>query len=85
MKIRFTKKFQHKYKKLPYEIQKKTDDNLLLFKRDSNYPSLKIKKMKGHQKIWEGRITRKYRFTFCIKNDVYILRNIGTHDILQKP
>ena len=41
--------------------------------------------MKGHQEIWEGRITRKYRFTFCIKNDVYILRNIGTHDILQKP
>ena len=40
--------------------------------------------MKGIE-IWEGRITRDYRFTFEIIGEVYKLRHIGKHDILHNP
>ena len=41
--------------------------------------------MEGHDDIWEGRITRDYRFTFEIVGDLYKLRHIGPHDILNRP
>ena len=37
------------------------------------------------QDIWEGRITKGYRFTFQVRQDTYLLRRIGTHDILAAP
>lgn len=52
---------------------------------DPQHPSLNIKKMNDPRSVWECRITKSYRFTFQIKNDSYILRTIGTHDILQNP
>jgi hypothetical protein len=41
--------------------------------------------MQDPRDIWEGRISRSYRFTFQITEDAYVLRAIGTHDILSKP
>ena len=35
--------------------------------------------------IWEARVTKGYRLTFEIVDDVYLLRRVGTHDILKKP
>ena len=49
------------------------------------HPSLRLKKIKGHPTIWEGRITESYRFTFQIAGEIYLLRRIGTHDILKTP
>ena len=85
MKLQFTKKFARKYQKLPLKIQQATDKQLRILLSDSNHPSLNIKKMQDPRDIWEGRITRSYRFTFQIEDDIYILRTIGTHDILNKP
>jgi mRNA-degrading endonuclease YafQ of YafQ-DinJ toxin-antitoxin module len=56
-----------------------------LFLENPKHPSLHIKKMKGHPEIWEGRITRDYRFTFKVVENTYFLRRIGTHDILKTP
>jgi len=33
------------------------------------HPSLQIKKMKGYENHWEGRVTLHYRFTFMIEGD----------------
>jgi hypothetical protein len=41
--------------------------------------------MQDPREIWEARITKGYCITFQIKNETYILRNIGTHDALDKP
>jgi hypothetical protein len=41
--------------------------------------------MKGVGEIWEGRVTTSYRFTFQIEGDTYILRKVGSHEILKKP
>ena len=85
MKYYRTERFKKQYKKLPQYIKKATKKQLGFLLSDPNHPSLNIKKMKDPRDIWEGRITQSYRFTFQIKEDTYILRNIGTHDILEKP
>jgi mRNA-degrading endonuclease RelE of RelBE toxin-antitoxin system len=85
MKLLFTKNFIREYRKLSQKIQKATDKQLELFLSDPGHPSLKIKKMQDPRDIWEGRITQSYRFTFQIEDDTYVLRKVGTHDMLKKP
>jgi mRNA-degrading endonuclease RelE of RelBE toxin-antitoxin system len=85
MKLTFTKTFIKAYRKLPPHIQEHSDKQLELLLSNPNHPSLNIKKMNDPRNIWEARITYSYRFTFNIKDDTYILRHIGTHDILKKP
>jgi mRNA-degrading endonuclease RelE of RelBE toxin-antitoxin system len=85
MKLLFTKTFIRDYRKLPQQIQKTTDKQLGLLLSDPKHPSLNIKKMQDPRNIWEGRVTESYRFTFQMAGDTYILRKVGTHDILKKP
>jgi len=85
MKLKSTPTFDKNYQSLPMMIQKRTDEKLQLLLSNPQHPSLQIKKMKGVGEIWEGRVTTSYRFTFQIEGDTYILRKVGTHEILKKP
>ncbi len=58
---------------------------LTLLLENPRHPSLRIKKMEDPRQIWEASITKSYRFTFQIQRDTYLLRRIGTHDILKTP
>ena len=84
-KLLFTKNFIREYRKLPQQVQKATDKQLGLLLSNPQHPSLNIKKMQDPRDIWEGRVTESYRFTFQIEGDTYILRKVGTHDILKNP
>ena len=85
MELVFTKPFIKAYNSLPQRIRRLTDKQLELLLSNPQYPSLQIKKMEDSRDIWEGRITKNYRFTFCIQGATYILRKVGTHDILKTP
>lgn len=85
MKLSFTKTFIRDYRKLPQDIRELTDKQLGLLLSNPKHPSLNLKKMKDPRDIWEGRITLSYRFTFQIAEDAYILRQVGTHDVLRNP
>lgn len=85
MKLSFTKHFIRDYRNLPHNIQESVDKQLELLLNDQRHPSLNIKKMNDPRNIWEGRVTASYRFTFNIKGEVYIMRRVGTHDILKSP
>ena len=85
MKLAFTKTFIRDYRKLPQDIQDLTDKRLGVLLSNSKHPSLNLKKMKDPRNIWEGRITLSYRFTFQITGDIYVLRKVGTHDVLRNP
>ena len=41
--------------------------------------------MNDPREIWEGRITQPYRFAYQIEGDTYVLRRLGTRDILKNP
>ena len=85
MILHYKKTFKEQYEKLPDPIQKRVDEKLKLLLSDPRRPSLQVSKMKDFEEIWEGKISRGYRFTFQIKEDSYILRKIGKHEILRKP
>ena len=85
MQLRRTKRFIKDYAALPDELRRKTEKALYSLFKDPRYPSLKIKKIEGRQNIWELRVSDSYRLTFQVSEDTYILRRVGTHDILKKP
>ncbi len=83
--LRWSEPFKRDYKKLPDEIKKRARKQFLLLKQNPRHPSLQIKKTKGevikdYSDIFEGRITKNYRFLFLIKDDVFVLLRCGRHD-----
>ena len=85
MKLLFTKTFVRDYRKLPQDIQELTDKQLGLLLSNPKHPSLNVKKMKDPREIWEARITMSYSLTFQVAENTYILRKVGTHDVLRNP
>ena len=91
MKYRRTQTFRDDFAKLPRHIQEKVKDKFGLFQQDLEHPSLRIKKMKGFEGIWEGHITREYVFTFHREVDpesqetIIVFRRTGTHNIYSNP
>jgi mRNA-degrading endonuclease RelE of RelBE toxin-antitoxin system len=90
MIYRRTGRFRDAYRTLPKEIQEKVIRPFSLFKTNPRHPSLVIKKMKGREDIWEGRIDQDYRFTFHFEKDektgetICVFRNVDSHDACLK-
>jgi mRNA interferase RelE/StbE len=86
---RLTESFKRDYKTLENDIKETAKKAFGLFKENTNHPSLRIKRMRGHKSIWEGHITEKYVFTFHKeKGDnctIYWFRRIGDHTIYKNP
>lgn len=82
--FRFSRTFKKQYQKLPAIVQKAFDEKLSLFLEDMFHPGLRVKKIQGTKHVWEGSVTKNYRFTFHFDRDVAVFRLIGTHDILQR-
>ena len=85
MRLLTTRPFEADYAALPERFRKLADQKLALFVESPRHPSLRIKKMHDPRGIWEGRITREYRFTFQMAGDACIHRRIGPHSILKTP
>lgn len=80
MPIIITHRFKKAYQKLPPEIQKKVKKALRLLDENRHHPSLRIRKIQGVENIYEGRVDRKYRFSFQRESDDVILHNVYNHD-----
>jgi mRNA-degrading endonuclease YafQ of YafQ-DinJ toxin-antitoxin module len=39
--------------------------------------------MQGLADVWEASVTMSYRMTFQRAGDTFILRRVGTHDVLK--
>lgn len=85
MKIALLKSFEKDFQKLPREIQHQALKKLTYLKSYMGHPSLRTKKIKGYEYIWEGSINMSYRFTYHFEGDTLYLRRIGTHSILGTP
>ena len=85
MKIQTARPFERDYNALPKLIKDQADKQFALLLENPHHPSLRVKKIKGHPNMFEGRVTKSYRFTFQISGEIYMLRRIGTHDVLKTP
>ena len=85
MKISRTEAFKRDFQRLPDLIKRRTEAALRILMSNPHHPSLRVKKVKGkilqgYENIFEGRITRDYRFFFLIETDAYILLRCGRHE-----
>lgn len=85
MKLIPTPTFEDAYQQLSPTIQRRVDEKLSLLLKNPRHPSLRFRKMKGHENIWEMRVSRNYRIIFLQSGEDFYLRNVGTHDILRNP
>ena len=85
MKITPTKRFKASFRKLSPTLQARALKQLEFLQANLFHPSLHTKKIKGIQgNIFETRITTAYRIIFDIREDRYILLDIGKHEILDR-
>jgi len=80
MRIDRTDRFKRAYKKLTEEDKRRAEKALYLLVSNMGHPSLRVKKIRKTQRIWEATVTTRIRMTFEIQDDVLILRNVGEHD-----
>lgn len=86
MEVARTDKFKKAYKNLTDEDKRRAEKALRLLVSNMSHPSLKVKRIRHTQRIWEARVSRKMRMTFEIQDDLLLLRNIGQHDkIIDSP
>lgn len=78
--IQFSSAADKSYKDLPRHIKNKADRQFKRILLDFKYPSLRVKKMKGYQGIFEARIDRNYRFAFSLHGVIIYIHTLGLHD-----
>jgi mRNA-degrading endonuclease RelE of RelBE toxin-antitoxin system len=83
MTLQPTARFAADYNGLPQPLQQRVDKTLALLLDNPRHPSLQIKKMKGYENRWEGRVSLHYRLIFTIEGEAYVLLRVGTHDLLK--
>ncbi len=81
----FTARFDRLFRRLPKAIRDATFEKLATYLDNPTHPSLRVKRIRGTDRIWEMSITMNYRLTFELEGETVILRRIGTHDILRRP
>ena len=84
-KLRILSTFKKDYKKLPPEIKDKVDRQLNFLIENPSHPSLNLHPIRGTKGIWEGYVDYQYRFTFELEGEFYVLRKVGSHDIIKNP
>ena len=84
MRYKRTPEFREDFDALPEKIKEKVKKAFELFQQDDHHPSLHTKKIKGTTDIFEGRIDRKYRFTFHYEEDAVVFRKIGPHRVVDE-
>lgn len=81
MELRPTKRFTKSLKRLDDQSRKAVKKAMMLLLENPHHPSLRTRKMEGHDSIFEASANMDIRITFHYeKPDVLVLRNCGHHD-----
>ena len=80
MEIRLSDKAVKQYQALSQSLQRKADKQFEYLVANIQHPSLDIKKYKGTDDLWQGRIDKGYRFYFYIIAPDYIVISIINHE-----
>lgn len=81
MHLQRTSRFDTNYAKLDAQSQKAIKKALALMIQDLRHPSLRVKKMRGKEYIYEASANMDIRITFHFADaKTIVLRNCGHHD-----
>lgn len=79
MKLRFTERADKDYASLPSAVRKAFAKQLRFLLDNRNHPSLRAKKYSEALGVWQGRVTRDWRFYFKIEGDEYVILSVIPH------
>ena len=79
------REFDRSFKRLPKRVRDEVLEKLDRFLDDPTHPSLRVKRIRGTDRLWAMSITMNYRLTFEVDEQRVLLRRIGTHDVLRRP
>ncbi len=79
MKLRFTERADKDYADLPEVIRKAFAKQLRFLLENLRHPSLHAKKYSEDMDVWQGRVTRGWRFYFKIEGNEYVILSIIPH------
>jgi mRNA-degrading endonuclease RelE of RelBE toxin-antitoxin system len=79
VKLRFTERADKDYADLPPNIRKAFAKQLRFLLRNLGHPSLHAKKYSESLDVWQGRVTRGWRFYFKIEGDEYVILSVIPH------
>jgi len=80
LNIYFSDLFLESVNRLPVEVKRALKKKLDLLADNPKHPSLRTKKIKGSEGIFEASINMDIRMTWEFYEDGILLRNIGKHD-----
>jgi|GEM_PF-3431781 len=76
--------FEHSYEELPQDVQKRTQDVLVLFSERTADNALRPELKNGFDNVWSIRVTKGYRAFYKKLRDsegaIYCLFHVGHHD-----
>jgi len=86
MKLFFSERFKKDYKLFSGDIKQLINSKLKIFSENPLYPSLRTKKIKGKEDIFETSISMNIRMTWNYYQGKILLRAIGEYEkILKNP
>ena len=80
MKLFFSERFKKDYKLFSDDIKQLINSKLKIFSENPIHPSLRTKKIKGKEDIFETSINMNIRMTWNYYDGKILLRAIGEHD-----
>ena len=80
MKVYYSQLFVQKTAAQNEVAKRALKKKLKLLLENPRHPSLRVKKIKGQNNIFEASITMRIRITWQCYNDGILLRNLGEHD-----
>lgn len=80
MELFFSERFKKDYKLFPDSIKNVIKYKLKIFSENPHHPSLRTKKIKGRESIFESAISMNIRMTWSYYKGKILLRAIGEHD-----
>ena len=86
MNIYFSDLFLQSVKGLSEDVKRTLKQKLDIIADNPRHPSLRTKKIRGRENLFEATITMSIRMTWEYFEDGILLRNIGEHDrTLKRP
>lgn len=79
MRILFSGKALRDYQAVSDRTRQAADKQFSFLLKNFRHPSLRVKKYDEAKDIWQGRITRGWRFYFQIRGDIYYIITIVKH------
>ena len=82
--ITFSDRFKKHYKNLHPTLQKQISEKVNILTENPIHPSLRTKRLKGTNDLYECSINMSIRLIWYYKNqNMIILLDVGNHDILK--